>query len=119
MPSIAREITRFSKKEIDYLFQHARRVLKNKFCTILYAPRQSEFGRILIVTSKKVGNAPERNKIRRRFKSIFYEEKLFESSYDYVIIVYKSALTLSFSELKKLMLDVYEQTNDVKNVTSK
>jgi ribonuclease P protein component len=51
-----------------------------------------------------VGNAPERNKIRRQIKSIFYEEKLFELSYDYVIIVYKQILRLSFQELKTLLL---------------
>jgi ribonuclease P protein component len=106
MPSIAREITRFSKKEIDYLFQHARRLFKSTFFIILCVPRQHEFGKILIVVSKKVGNAPERNKIRRQIKSIFYEEALFESSYDYVIIVYKTVLKLSFNEIKKLILSV-------------
>ena len=62
MPSIVKKISKFTKREIDYLFCHARRVVKNQFCTILVAPRQNtEFGRVLIIASRKVGNAPERN----------------------------------------------------------
>ncbi len=109
MPSIAREITRFSQKEIDYLFEHARRLVKNRYCTILCAPRQLSFGRILIIASKKVGNAPERNTTRRRIKSIFYEEKLFELSYDYAVIVNKPILTLSFVQLKEIILHAIHQ----------
>jgi|SRR5579863_1656433 ribonuclease P protein component len=109
MPSIAREITRFSKKEIDYLFQRARRVLKHPAFVILLAPRQREFGHILIIASRKVGNAPERNKIRRQLKSIFYEEKLFEHPFDVAIIVHKYAVDVSFDQLKELLMDVYKK----------
>ena len=74
MPSIAKKISKFTQREIDYLFQHARRVIKTKECTILLALRQGTFGRVLIVASLKVGNAPQRNLLRRRLKSIVYEE---------------------------------------------
>ena len=106
MPSIARKITQFSKREIDYLFKNARRVLRHSAFIILAAPRQLDFGRILIVASRKVGNAPERNKIRRRIKSIFYEEKLFNTLCDYVIIVHKKAVDVSFDEIKKILVGV-------------
>lgn len=115
MPSIAREITRFSKKEVDYLFKHARSVFKSQSFTILSAPRQALFARVLVVASKKVGNAPERNKIKRQIKSIFYQEKLFESSYDYVCIVYKSALALSFDELKTTLTSIVRKRTASKN----
>ena len=106
MPSIARKITQFSKREIDYLFKNARRVLRHSAFIILSAPRQLDFSRVLIITSRKVGNAPERNKIRRRIKSIFYEETLFNSSCDYAIIVHKKAVELSFDEIKKILVGV-------------
>jgi len=109
MPSIARKITIFTKKEIKYLFEHARCLVKNKYCLILSAPRQLEYARILIVIPKKVGNAPERNKIRRQIKSIFYEEKFFELLFDYAIIFYKPTLELSFNELKAMITHAINQ----------
>ena len=108
MPSVMKEISKFTKREIDYLFHHARRIARTAMCTILVAPRQKkEFGRVLIIASRKVGNAPERNLIRRRIKSIFYEEKLFALNFDCVVIVYKKMVTLPFDQLKSLLLSVY------------
>ena len=109
MSSIARKISKFTKREIDYLFEHGRRVFRAKQGTILIAPRQGEFGRVLIIASRKVGNAPERNLIRRRIKSIFYEEKLYDRPYDSVIIVQKSVVELSFGQLKEVILNAYPQ----------
>jgi ribonuclease P protein component len=109
MPSIARKITKFTQKEIDYLFAHARRILKNTSCLILSCPRQLDFARVLIIISKNVGNAPERNLLRRRIKSIFYEEKLFETPCDYAIILYKPVKELSFDDLKAMITHVIHQ----------
>jgi ribonuclease P protein component len=112
MPSIMREISKFTKREIDHLFQHARRIARTQACTILVAPRQKkEFGRVLIVASRKVGNAPERNLIRRRIKSIFYEEKLFALNFDCVVIVYKKMVDLPFDQLKSLLLSAYQKAS--------
>jgi len=104
MSSISKKLSKFTQREIDYLFKHGRRVVRNASCTILLAPRQAEFGRVLIITSRKVGNAPERNLIRRRIKSIFYEEKLYERNFDCVIIAQKKMVDLSFDQLKELIL---------------
>ena len=110
MPGIAGKISKFTKREIDYLFHHARRIVRNQFCTVLVAPRQNkDFARVLIVVSRKVGNAPERNLIRRRIKAIFYEEKLFTHDVDWVIIVYKKMVTAPFDQLKNMLLLVYKQ----------
>lgn len=119
MPSIVRKISKFTKREIDYLFQHARRIIRDQTCTILVAPRQKEdFGRVLIIASRKVGNAPERNLIRRRIKSIFYEEKLFALNFDCVVIVYKKMVTLPFDQLKSLFLSAYQKATPNENVIS-
>jgi ribonuclease P protein component len=112
MPSIVRKISKFTKREIDYLFCHARRIARNQFCIILVAPRQKEeFGRVLIIASRKVGNAPERNLIRRRIKSIFYEEKLFLLNFDCVVIAYKNMVSLPFDQLKSLLLSAYQKAS--------
>jgi ribonuclease P protein component len=108
MPSIAGKITKFAQKEIDYLFQNARCVFRHPAFTILSIPRQLDFARILIVASKKIGNAPQRNRLRRQVKAIFYQEKLFQASHDCAIIFHKKVMLLSFDELKKLIIDAYQ-----------
>lgn len=104
MPRLAREITRFERKEIEHLFAQAKRTASYSAFTLLKAPAQKDFGRILIITSRKVGNAPERNKIRRRLKSIFFETAAYKNSWDWAIIIKKAAVALSFDELKELLL---------------
>jgi ribonuclease P protein component len=56
-----------------------------------------------------VGNAPERNLLRRQLKAIFYEEKLFERGFECIIILRKEAVPLSFAQLKELLLDAYRR----------
>ncbi|HLJ30979.1 MAG TPA: ribonuclease P protein component, partial [Candidatus Babeliales bacterium] len=88
-----------------------RRIVRNQFCTILVAPRQNpEYARILIVLARAVGNAPERNLLRRRIKAIFYEEKLFAGNVDYVVIVYKKMVTLPFDQLRILLVSAASET---------
>lgn len=68
-----------------------------------------DFGRILVITSRKIGSAPKRNKIRRRLKSIFYENKLFALDYDCIVIVRQgSAINLEFYELKEILNSVFK-----------
>jgi ribonuclease P protein component len=104
VPRIAREITRFARAEVDQLFGKATRVLRSPAFDMLRALRQKEFGRVLIVISRKVGNAPDRNKVRRRMRSVFYEAQVYKQPYDWVVLVKKQAVSSSFDELKKLLL---------------
>ncbi len=109
MVRIARSIPRWAKSEIDHAFAHARRMVKHPGLTILVAPQQAEHGRILIITPKKVGSAPERNKLRRQLKSIFYEEELYKKGLDCIVIFRKAAVGLPFAELKKMLISAFGQ----------
>ena len=106
MPRIARQLSQFSRAEVDTFFKQAKRIAREPAFTILAAPQKEDFGKILVITPRHIGKAAQRNKIRRRLKSIFYEEKLFERGYDVAFIVKKDALTLSFDQLKQLTLDL-------------
>ena len=114
-------ITRLTAPERKSLLKTARLVLNQPQLDIRAKKRDSELprlpGRILIVTSRKVGTAPKRNLLRRRLKAIFYEEKLFQHSYDVVVYCRKSATDLSFEELKTLLLDAFSRltTSALKN----
>jgi ribonuclease P protein component len=105
-PSLSSLISKFTRQEINDLFRNSKKYLKHPALDILLSPAtHEEFGRILVVTPRKVGTAPERNKIRRRLKAIFYESRLFELDYDCVVLVKKEAISLSFNELKALLIE--------------
>jgi ribonuclease P protein component len=104
MPSFVRKLSKFTKKEIDTAFESAIRVAKLTQITILRAPRQLPFGRILIITPKIVGSAPIRNKLRRQLKALFYENRLFDLPYDWIIIAKAGAGKLAYDWLKNFFL---------------
>ena len=104
MVRIFREISRFSKKEIDSLFLAAKPKARNPYFLLLQGAKGKEFGRLLPVVSKKVGNACVRNRIRRQLKSIFFTHKAYEAPFDYVVIVRRPAAELSFAQLQELFL---------------
>jgi ribonuclease P protein component len=106
MKNVAKQISRFTKKEIDLLFQTGKAVYKSKEFVILTAPCLVSSGRILLITSRKVGNAPERNLLRRRGRAIFYEEKLFELHKHCVVIFKAPAKNLSFDQFKAILKKV-------------
>jgi len=103
MKDVAKQISKLKRKEIDLLFQTAQVVYKSKELTILSAPCILSFGRILLITSRKVGNAPERNLLRRWGRAIFYEEKLFKYNKDLVVVFKSSAKNLVFNQFKEIL----------------
>jgi len=108
MPQKAHKLSKFSRAQVNHLFKTACAVLRHPLLTILRCPASGDTGRILVVTSRKVGNAPTRNQIRRRLKAIFYEEKIFERGFDFAIIVRKEATSLNFTQLKDLVLKAFQ-----------
>jgi ribonuclease P protein component len=103
MSNILGSLSRFTKKEIDAFFTHARRVVQHPGLYILVAPQQKTYGRILVITSRKVGNSPTRNKIRRQLKAIFYESRYYERGLDCVIVIKKEGTLLPFTTLQQLL----------------
>lgn len=102
----SKNLSKFSKKELDSFFKQAKRVYKDQAFTILTHEHQQEFARVLIAVPKKYGSAPDRNLIKRRLKSIFREENLYEKQYNTAFIIRPTAKKYSFEELKKLCLKV-------------
>jgi len=109
MPKISNKLSRFSEQEVAKLFKKAKRVLKHPGLDILCSPTEKDFGRILVITSRKVGKASKRNLIRRRIKAIFYEEELYEKRLDCIVIVKKEGINLSFNELKSILHNEFQK----------
>lgn len=107
MTTIAGKLSRFTQKEIDAFFKNARCTLRYRGLVFLIAPQQNPaFGRILVITSRKVGNAPTRNKIRRQLKALYYENQYYAYGHDCVIIVKKESTLIPFAKLQDLLAHV-------------
>lgn len=104
MPRIARLITSFSGSEIVTLLKSAKTAIRCPGLDIRVAPASGAIARVLVVTPRKMGIAPERNKIRRRIKAIFYQQQLFARATDMVVYCKKESATLSFQELNNCIM---------------
>jgi ribonuclease P protein component len=102
-PGIARHITLFTKREIKHLFASAYLISRQPGLDVRIAQSNYTIGRILIVTPRKMGCAPERNRIRRRFKALFYQEKVYTLPYDVILFCKKESIKLSFNQLKAII----------------
>lgn len=107
-----KKISSFFQSEIDQLFKKAKVKVRYSGVRVLVAPAQGSFGRILIVTPKKCGNAPQRNLFKRRVRALFRENRLSEHHKDFVVIVDKRGIAIPFSKLRHLLLCAAQ--NDVR-----
>ncbi len=98
-----RKFSSFTRQEVAQLFVRAQAKIRIPGFRILRAPTSSAYGKILIVIPRRVGNAPTRNLIRRRIKSIFREKKIYQFSYDFIIIVGPESAGISFAEIHRLL----------------
>ena len=88
----------FTPSERKKLFKEARLVHRQDELDVRLLQKDQESspqGRILVVTSKKIGNAPKRNLIRRRLKSMFHEEGWDTKPYDILVYCRKGSTDIS------------------------
>lgn len=106
---VPKDLSRFTKKEINAVFEAAFSVYKDDFITILAArPSIKDHGRSLFVTRKRIGNAPERNLIRRQIKSIIIENQLHSKQQDTIFIIKSLESKPAFNEISKIVTKAYE-----------
>ena len=107
MQNASKNLSKFKKKELDHFFNTAKCKKKNQAFTFLIAPATLEFGRILIIASRKYGNSPERNLLKRRLKAIYWEEKLYEKMTNLMVIARPAGKKYDFTGLKELLLSLF------------
>lgn len=98
-------LSHFSRRDISHLFKTAQRVIRREECDVLLGKEKHPFGKILIVTPARIGNAARRNKVRRQCKAIFYEEKYFTQGVDCIIIV--KNVPIPFEKLKAILAEAF------------
>ena len=85
---------------------------KNKYYSIFYR-NNNKSNRYGITIPKKLGIAVLRNKTKRRVKNIIDQNKnTIQNSYDYVIIVKKGVLELTYIEMEKELLKLMQSIGD-------
>lgn len=98
-----------NQTEVRKLFNKARRIAKHPGLDLLVAPTQELEGHLIVITPGRIGNAVQRNTIRRRIKAIFHEEGLVKKGFDTVIIVKKEGPSLDHSQLKEIILNAFSK----------
>ena len=86
--------------------------VKSKYYSIYYRQNNSS-NRYGITIPKKLGIAVLRNKTKRRVKNIIDQNKnTIQNGYDYVIIVKKGVLELTYIEMEKELLKLMQSIGD-------
>ena len=88
--------------------------ITNNFVTIFVLKRNDEdtIRRIGLVTSRKVGNATQRNLAKRRLREIFRTNKhKLTPGLDIVFILKPEIKLTGYSTLKKTVLDCFKKVN--------
>lgn len=97
------------KKEVAFIFKTARAILRHQAFDIKMAMTHQRHGHLIVVTPRSLGNAPQRNLVRRQIKAIFHENHFKKHDVAWIIFVKKEALLLSFSELQTLICAAVEK----------
>lgn len=96
-------------EEFKDILDHSKSNKSNYFI-IRYKSNKNNYNRYGISVGKKIGNAVIRNRTKRRIKDIL-SKNMVNNSKDYVIIVRKAILDLSYQEMTKKLLKQIEELN--------
>lgn len=87
------------KRTFDKIINSSKYV-KNDTFVIYYEKHEENYSKFGIAVGKKIGNAVIRNKYKRIIRNLVDQNKfLFKNAFDYIIIIKKKCLSLSYNEL--------------------
>lgn len=96
------------KKDFLVLYKKGHRY-RGKFFNLVYLSNDLAFSRVAVVVSKKVGNAVQRNKIKRRMRALFRTNKdRLKGSLDLIVIVKKDVHAATWPALKEAYVTALE-----------
>ena len=103
---------RVKKNEDFQSIIHQNKKIQSQNYKIYYALNNLEHARVGISTSKKLGIAVLRNRIRRQVRASMREIMNFQDNIDYIIIVKNKYLDNSFEENKKDLSKLLEKIKE-------
>ncbi len=95
------------KKEQDFnnIILSGKKI-SNKFWYVFFKENNLIYPRFGIAVGTKIGNAVIRNKYKRRAKNIIDKNKIvFQNGYDYIIMLRKACIGLTYQELEESLLN--------------
>ncbi len=83
---------------------------------IINKEKNNENTKFGITFTKHIGNAVTRNKLKRRIKNLIDNNKqIYENQTTYIIIAKKTTLDLSYQELEKELIYLFQKIKGVKH----
>ena len=102
-----------SSREYTEIINNGKNIKSKNFS--IYYRTNKEKNRYGISVPKKTGKAVIRNKIKRRIKNIIDNSKnSMQSTFDYVIIIRKGILDLTYIEMEKELTNLINNIGDRK-----
>jgi len=100
-----------SQKDFNKVLKNGLK-LENKAVKVLAYKKDGDLRRLGLITSRKVGTAVERNRLKRRLREIFRTNKhLLEPGLDIIFISKPYGASLNYNSLKKAVLDTLKKAN--------
>ena len=94
-------------EEIQKIVKLSKKII-SKYFIIYYNVNNYNFNRYCISVSKKIGKANVRNLYKRRVKDIIMKNNI-DNSYDYVIILRKPILEISYKEIESELINILKE----------
>lgn len=89
--------------------------ISNRYFIVFALKNDIDFPKFGIAVGKKVGNAVVRNKFKRQMRAIIDKNKfLFKNSFNYIIMVKKECINISYQELEKNLISLLRKENNEK-----
>jgi len=89
--------------------------ISSKYILIFSLKKEEEKSNFGLAIGRKVGNAVERNHLKRQYRSIIDNNRfLFKNYYNYIIMIKKDAKDISFDILEKDLINLLRKENHEK-----
>lgn len=100
--------------DFNSIIKNAKKVSNDGF-VIYYRKNNLGKNRFGISVGKKLGNAVFRNKCKRRIRMMTtnYMKNIKKSGVDYVILLRKSGVELTYQQLEKRYLDLFNKLKEI------
>lgn len=105
------------KKDFDAVFRRGRS-WNNKLLVLRTLPNDLANNRYGFVTSKRVGKAVVRNRVRRRLREIVRDSSLRQGGWDVVISAKSTTADATFRELKHALADLFRKSSLLDDTSS-
>lgn len=96
-----------SNKDFKRVYKRGKRTWNHMFTIYFFKHKDSKHSRVGITVTKKLGNAVQRNKIKRRLKEIIrHHWTCIPGGYDVIIVPKPKTTKSSYIDLEKSLLHI-------------